>query len=570
MFPFGDIRSLITLSSLIQGLAPRKHFRVLEIGSGNGFSANVIIESFAMIEHDFLEIVCVDSWYRFTSSNTNINSYPYSRVIFGEFNHKTFANNTNKLNEKTNLIEIIGTSETSLKYMESQSFDLIFVDGLHTEVNALNDIRHAKRLCKYDGIVCGDDYDTDHEILQLLESQNIWKRGAETEEGVQLQVDNQLTRIHPGVATAVHSELGIPHNVASFWAFKRNLDSFESINQIEPFKVIPSTISKYLKSNVQELFQNNRSDFVLSKPWKQNLTKSIKSHQASLTRNFKITFSLSIVAISHIGSKRLKSLDMTISNLVESISKMHIYTPNVFYITHQTWRRLSTLKIVISDFLLFTTFFRWRRALGKHRNLEYSIKWFIKFLVSNRLRNSINSRRNVEGQIIVTAKHLKSLEYFLESKDEKLIVLEDDAIFNTCRKEMLSEVLYLSDNVNGRFFACLSSGWSPNLEWEGLAFSEKELSKLKLIEFMHSPGVYILNRPVVNLACAYLINRRFVEEFCAFIQTRPLMRFLPIDWLFIRFFSECKKSEGDQFIWASEVIEHGSESGMFQMWRKWS
>lgn len=106
--------------------------RILEIGSAFGFSTIVMAQTGA-------EVLAVDP-------HTGYDSW------------QTFQRNLNRYGVAGRVQAVRRPSQEALPHLVPGRFDLVFVDGDHSEAMAEHDIRHARRLVRAGGIIAVHDY----------------------------------------------------------------------------------------------------------------------------------------------------------------------------------------------------------------------------------------------------------------------------------------------------------------------------------------------------------------------------------------------------------------------------
>jgi predicted O-methyltransferase YrrM len=117
--------------------------RILEIGSFEGRSAVWFLESYPNAQ-----MVCVDT---FQGSPEHVEANMDVSSLYERFSHNTQAH-------RDRLTVKMGHSSKMLYGMEPESFDLIYVDGSHTEADTLMDLILSMGLLKSGGTLLVDDY----------------------------------------------------------------------------------------------------------------------------------------------------------------------------------------------------------------------------------------------------------------------------------------------------------------------------------------------------------------------------------------------------------------------------
>jgi predicted O-methyltransferase YrrM len=169
--------------------------RILEIGSwlGTG-STKVIIEELSSIPD--AKLYCVDTW----RGSPNVARH---QIIAGEYDViATFRHNVNIVGGYGIVRQLIMNSEDAADIVESNTFDLIFIDGDHSYEQTRNDIIIWRPKVRSGGILCGHDCECRprgalrERILSAGNSDSIAGDGT------------SFAAIHPGVVLAVDEAFG--------------------------------------------------------------------------------------------------------------------------------------------------------------------------------------------------------------------------------------------------------------------------------------------------------------------------------------------------------------------------
>lgn len=216
------------------------------------------------------------------------------------------------------------------------------------------------------------------------------------------------------------------------------------------------------------------------------------------------------------------------------------YSTNYFEILFQV-----DVKPVSSDF------FSWRRSLFYQVALEW-LQHTERPLTLSPFNQPItdSNLRSAAIELILTDKHMRAWDYFLESSDDFLICFEDDCTFNDNSLDRVGKLLSHCTSL------CNDDGLYADLAG---GFSIDALGVGKLISHLSNDFLYF-KRPVTNTACAYLINRKFANDCKNILISHPNYRLLPADWLINKFFIELSRSSGQVTCFHSfpPIFTHGS------------
>lgn len=202
---------------------------------------------------------------------------------------------------------------------------------------------------------------------------------------------------------------------------------------------------------------------------------------------------------------------------------------------------------------------RWRRYLTSRsswRDLAATVNerlYRLQLHLSGGFRSLQWRTRQIEK--LVTAKHIRAWEEFVQSPHTTLVVIESDAtlapdslggVANALERATRDEPTYVN----------LAGGFTQNeLLIEGLAAEGRD-------------GMTIFSLPVTNTSCAYAINRSLVLNILSFLDESPGSRVLGIDWLFNAFFIN-ETSRGNRILCLHSqppALQHGSITGVTQSW----
>jgi predicted O-methyltransferase YrrM len=140
---------------------------MLEIGSFQGRSswawANSIPKSATLHCIDLWPDIVVLSQFSISALNGNVSIAPFTN------NFEKFLSNTT---DCSNIIITKGASYAVMPMLRKHCYDLIFIDGDHTNPTFKNDLQLALNLLNSDGIICGHDFserfpDVINEVMNL-------------------------------------------------------------------------------------------------------------------------------------------------------------------------------------------------------------------------------------------------------------------------------------------------------------------------------------------------------------------------------------------------------------------
>jgi hypothetical protein len=224
----------------------------------------------------------------------------------------------------------------------------------------------------------------------------------------------------------------------------------------------------------------------------------------------------------------------------------------------------STRLAFIRDVMYQVLAYQWK----KYRRLPVSVYRetmdAFRFLRKKYLggdRNIIDRwRRSSAIETIVSDKHIRAWDAFLESDCDIVICFEDDAVFNADSidklKMVLQEVSALSAATN--LYVDLAGGCA--------------LSDLFIAQLVQKrSGIFTYyNKAVTNTACAYLLSRSLVAAFREVLTIKPALRLIGIDWMMNRLLIELEAQGASCVCFHTEptALTHGSVAGDFAAWER--
>jgi hypothetical protein len=218
-----------------------------------------------------------------------------------------------------------------------------------------------------------------------------------------------------------------------------------------------------------------------------------------------------------------------------------------------------------------------RRDILKHR-LEYewrqyrqlessvfrdflgSIKSLEKKYLSRDTKSRDRWRRSSAIEVMVTDKHIRAWDRFLELDCDLLICLEDDAVFKPDSIEQFAAVIHEIATLEpqSNLYVDLAGGCS--------------LSDLQIAHLVQRKKGFLTfyERAVTNTACAYLLSKPLVASFKAALVRLPALRLIGIDWMINKLLIELHCAGGSCICFHADptVFKHGSTTGDFQAWER--
>lgn len=219
---------------------------------------------------------------------------------------------------------------------------------------------------------------------------------------------------------------------------------------------------------------------------------------------------------------------------------------------------------LVRDFLHFQLQRDWARyRLHETKSPVRALRGFIKDCSRKYLRSSEEATRSLRKHAIealVTDKHIRLWQQFLDTEMRYLIVFEDDAVFrDTSIENVLSLRARLALEASARpIYIDLAGGCIP---------AELGIDHLLAEQDTHFRRY---RKPVTNTACAYLVNRAMVTLFVEHLVRHPWLRLISIDWLMNKLFILSDLQEDQALCLHADptVFVHGSTTGHYFSWQK--
>lgn len=134
----GNIHNFLTIQKIKKLDTNIKKFKILEIGSFEGYSANILNKIFPGCE-----IYCIDSW----SSYSELANIDFNQI------ENNFDSNTRNLN-----IKKFKMSSNIFFKINKEFFDIIYIDGAHDYESVLSDANNSIKILRKNGIIFFDDF----------------------------------------------------------------------------------------------------------------------------------------------------------------------------------------------------------------------------------------------------------------------------------------------------------------------------------------------------------------------------------------------------------------------------
>lgn len=167
--------------------------------------------------------------------------------------------------------------------------------------------------------------------------------------------------------------------------------------------------------------------------------------------------------------------------------------------------------------------------------------------------------RNSHIETIVTDKHIRIWQQFLDTDMRYLLVFEDDAVF---KDDSIQRLCALHAQL------MLMQPDSPIYIDLGGGCTLDQLAINKL-ESRQETGFRHYRKPTTNTACAYMLNRATVKLFTQHLVRRPWLRLIGIDWMMNKLFMLSNLADDQVYCVHADpsMFQHGSTTGHYTTWQ---
>jgi len=184
---------------------PENGFKVLEMGSWAGNSA--VLWANAIREKNVKNgtVICVDPWESYITDKNSAGINKATLVMDDAARKgkifKLFLHNIKTSGYDDIIKPIKGFTCDILPTLESQSFDLIYIDASHLYSGIVHDLRWALKLVRPGGVICGDDLEIQKKDIDI-------DHAKENQERDMVICPRTGKEYHPGITLAVDEVFG--------------------------------------------------------------------------------------------------------------------------------------------------------------------------------------------------------------------------------------------------------------------------------------------------------------------------------------------------------------------------
>jgi len=145
------------LNNLIKELGDNSNKTMIEIGSFVG-------ESTVMFAQSFGTVIAIDPFLEgYDEGDTTSYQFDFDNV------YQTYLDRTTIY---PNIKTIVDTSDNAVKELDGETYDFIYIDGIHTYEQVKKDIQNYLPLVKKGGVIGGHDYVNSGHLVGVYEAVN--------------------------------------------------------------------------------------------------------------------------------------------------------------------------------------------------------------------------------------------------------------------------------------------------------------------------------------------------------------------------------------------------------------
>ena len=145
------------LTNLIKELGDNSNKTMIEIGSFVG-------ESTVLFAQSFKKVIAVDPFMEgYDPQDPTSHSFDFDNV------YQTYLD---RITIYSNIQTIIETSDDAVKELDGETYDFIYIDGIHTYEQVKKDIQNYLPLIKKGGVIGGHDYVNSGHLVGVFQAVN--------------------------------------------------------------------------------------------------------------------------------------------------------------------------------------------------------------------------------------------------------------------------------------------------------------------------------------------------------------------------------------------------------------
>jgi len=215
----------------------------------------------------------------------------------------------------------------------------------------------------------------------------------------------------------------------------------------------------------------------------------------------------------------------------------------------------NTQMLIFRDILYLLTNVRWSKYRLIKLYLLRSIFSFIGQIFNGRYSKKSDWLNKSAIEVMLTDKHVRAWNVFLETNSDFLVVFEDDAIFKIDSKQKLYDLILNLNHMNlDNFIYCDLAGGC-----------ELDLLNINKLESHKDLNFRYYHKPVTNSACSYVLNKSLAVKFHHLLIKKPHLRLIGVDWMMNSLFMGMKRSYKNFICMHSDptIFDHGSFVGKY-------
>lgn len=270
---------------------------------------------------------------------------------------------------------------------------------------------------------------------------------------------------------------------------------------------------------------------------------------------------ITLTLIHNNDKKRISNIQPYIEKLLNLLSDKH--KTNYYEVSFQPEiKPINLLSSIKRDLLYWKLGRSWEKYRKiKNKNIFSSIRILIfkLFKIYLNKKNRLNHLRSGNIEMIVTNKHIQAFQIALQEETDYLIIFEDDAVF---KEDSIKKIYNLVNKLGGGKKELTYIDLAGGCKLDDLKINKLESKKDKYFRYY--------DKPVTNTACSYIISHNLLKHFNQLLISKPMLRYIGIDWMMNKLFIEIDKEKKYIDCRHSDptFLNHGSVTGDFKAWER--
>jgi hypothetical protein len=268
-------------------------------------------------------------------------------------------------------------------------------------------------------------------------------------------------------------------------------------------------------------------------------------------------FNISFFLIHNNDNERIANSTKLINSLMSELNSFNL---NCIFRSVSFQPEILNCSKLISNIRLFIYFYL-EITWSKYRKLgnKFSLWWnFYNFItIYNKLvlfNRNLSWQKKSAIEIYLTAKHIRSWEFFVESDSNLLIICEDDVVLKELSTKRFCDLINRIESFDQPLYIDIAGG---------LSIDSLRVNNLILNSTIEK---IIFSKPVTNTTCCYLVNKSFIRLALKVIIDRPYLRYIGADWLINTIFIILARDNTEIYCehYNPPILSHGTFTGSYK------